>query len=75
MDKGKQNFCEQCLHYRACIINSEYVPSPCSCYEDKAGYRKSEEVAREVLEEVRELYITDDRYAALERRIKKKYGE
>lgn len=39
------------------------------------GYRKASDVVREVLKEVRELYITDDRYAALERRIKKKYGE
>lgn len=32
------------------------------------------EGAMEVLKEVRELYMADDRYAALERRIKKKYG-
>ena len=35
--------CEKCLHYFACLVNSEYVPTPCPAYEDKAGYRKQEE--------------------------------
>ena len=35
--------CENCLHYRACLVNSEYVPTPCCAYEDKAGYRKQVE--------------------------------
>lgn len=48
----KQNFCEQCLHYRACLLNSEYAPSRCSCYEDKAGYRKASDIAREIFEKV-----------------------
>jgi hypothetical protein len=39
------------------------------------GYRKASDVALEVLKEVRELYMIDDRYAALERRVKKKYTE
>ena len=32
--------CENCLHHYACVVNSEYVPSPCRAYESKAGYRK-----------------------------------
>ena len=28
--------CEKCLHYAACLINSEYEPSPCRAYRDKA---------------------------------------
>lgn len=40
------------MHYRACLINSEYVPSRCSCYEDKAGYRKASDTAREIFEEI-----------------------
>lgn len=35
--------CENCLHYKACLVNSEYVPSPCRAYENKAGYRKQSE--------------------------------
>lgn len=27
--------CENCLHYSACLINSEYVPSACAAYKDK----------------------------------------
>ena len=38
-----------------------------------AGYVKASDVAEEILKEVRELYMIDDRYAALERIIKKKY--
>ena len=37
--------CENCLYYRGCLRNSEYVPSPCDVYEDKAGYRKQEWVS------------------------------
>jgi hypothetical protein len=55
MSRDKQNFCERCLHYRACLLNSEYVPSPCSCYEDKADYRKASEVAREIFAEIEEM--------------------
>ena len=43
MDEKKQieeMACEACLHYRACLVNGEYVPTPCAVYEDKAGYRK-----------------------------------
>ena len=32
--------CENCLHHLACLVNSEYVPTPCPAYEDKAEYRK-----------------------------------
>lgn len=32
--------CENCLHHYACVVNSEYVPSPCKAYESKASYRK-----------------------------------
>lgn len=35
--------CEDCLHYRACLVNSEYVPTPCCAYENKQGYRKQSE--------------------------------
>ena len=35
--------CDNCLHDRACLVNSEYVPTPCCAYEDKAGYRKQSE--------------------------------
>ena len=35
--------CENCLHYKACLVNSEYVPSLCKAFEDKAGYRKQSE--------------------------------
>ena len=35
--------CEKCLHHLACLTNSEYVPTPCPAYEDKAGYRKQSE--------------------------------
>lgn len=37
------------------------------------GYRKASDVEREILAEVREFYMRDDRYAALERSVKKKY--
>ena len=41
MSKEKQiESCENCLHYSACLINGEYVPTPCRAYEDKASYRK-----------------------------------
>ena len=32
--------CKNCLHHLACLVNCEYVPTPCCAYEDKAGYRK-----------------------------------
>ena len=35
--------CENCLHHFACLVNSEYVPTPCPAYEDKDGYRKQSE--------------------------------
>lgn len=28
--------CDDCFHYGACILNSEYVPTPCSKFENKA---------------------------------------
>lgn len=28
--------CENCLHYNACLLNSEYEPSLCRAYKDKA---------------------------------------
>ena len=40
MSREKQIECASCLHYNACLINSEYVPSPCRAYENNAGYRK-----------------------------------
>lgn len=44
MIKEKQiESCENCLHYSACLINGEYVPTPCRAYEDKASYRKQSE--------------------------------
>ena len=46
MNKEKQieeMACEKCLHHLACLTNSEYVPTPCPAYEDKAGYRKQSE--------------------------------
>jgi hypothetical protein len=46
MSKEKQiekMACEKCLHHLACLTNSEYVPTPCPAYEDKAGYRKQSE--------------------------------
>lgn len=30
--------CENCLHYCACLVNSEYLPSPCRAYEDNADH-------------------------------------
>ena len=36
--------CEDCLHYRACLVNSEYVPTPCCAYENKQGYRKQSDL-------------------------------
>ena len=35
--------CENCLHHFACLVNSEYVPSPCPAYENKSEYRKQNE--------------------------------
>lgn len=32
--------CESCLHHKACLVNSEYVLSPCRAYDNKADYRK-----------------------------------
>ena len=32
--------CTKCLHQFVCLIHSDDVPTPCSEYEDKAGYRK-----------------------------------
>ena len=39
-EKIEEVACENCLHHLACLVNSEYVPTPCCAYEDKAGYRK-----------------------------------
>lgn len=36
----KAKACYDCIHYMACLRNGEYMPSLCSFYEDKAGYRK-----------------------------------
>ena len=47
--------CQKCLHYCACLRNSEYYPErPCFSYEDKADYRKASEVAREIFAEIEE---------------------
>lgn len=35
--------CENCLHHFACLVNSEYVPSPCPAYENKSECRKQNE--------------------------------
>ena len=35
--------------------------------------RLTEEVAKDILKDVRDLFMRDDRYAALERRVKRKY--
>lgn len=46
MSKEKQieeMACKNCLHHFACLVNSEYVPTPCRAYEDKAAYRKQSE--------------------------------
>ena len=29
--------CKDCIHYEACVLNSEYVPSPCRCFKNKAN--------------------------------------
>ena len=91
MNIDKKEKCENCLHYRACLLNSYHLPSPCSMFEDKAGYRKASEVAREIFEEIEELleelkddYRADDeirkacgvRYAMIKvAELKKKYTE
>lgn len=57
MSKEKQiESCENCLHYSACLINGEYVPTPCRAYEDKASYRKQSEV----LDDLEDLLIDFD---------------
>ena len=40
---SREKTCENCLHHSACKVNSEYVPTPCRAFEDKAGYRKQRE--------------------------------
>lgn len=40
MSKEKQIECCNCLYYKACLYNGEYIPTPCRLYEDKASYRK-----------------------------------
>ena len=35
--KGKKE-CTNCIHYAACMINSEYVPTPCRVYDDMSNY-------------------------------------
>ena len=36
--------CEKCLHYRACLINSEYFPeSPCCVFDRKSEWTKQTE--------------------------------
>ena len=46
----EEKSCEKCLHYCACLRNSEYYPEkPCFAYEDKAGYRKQSENTVEVI--------------------------
>ena len=51
MSKEKQieeNPCKNCLHYGACLRNSEYLPtSICVAYKDKAEYRKQEWISVE----------------------------
>lgn len=47
--------CENCLHYSACLINSEYVPSACTAYKDKTDVAPRAEVAREIFAEVRKI--------------------
>lgn len=42
-EKMIEEKCENCLHYRACILNSEYVPTLCRIYEDRTNYRKQSE--------------------------------
>ena len=40
----EEKTCETCLHYCACLINSEYHPErPCCVYKDKANYREQSE--------------------------------
>lgn len=76
--------CENCLHYSACLINSEYVPSACTAYKDKTDVAPRAEVAREIFAEVERLMfdgliggkypakvIAPEKYAEL----KKKYTE
>lgn len=46
MSKEKQierEYCYDCIHYCACLRNGEYLPTPCSLYENKAGYRNQSE--------------------------------
>lgn len=42
-EKQIEEVCETCLHYGACLLNSEYVPSPCCKYENKENWRKQSE--------------------------------
>lgn len=35
--------CGDCLHFTACLLNSEYAPRPCSAYENKTDFRKQKE--------------------------------
>lgn len=35
--------CMKCLYYKACVRNSEYVPTLCDLYEEAKAYRKQSE--------------------------------
>ena len=41
--KQSEKKCTNCIHYAACMINSEYVPTPCRVYDDKSNYCKQTE--------------------------------
>jgi hypothetical protein len=34
--------CGNCLHHFACLVNGEYVPTPCPAYEEKANRKQRE---------------------------------
>ena len=69
--------CENCLHYSACLINSEYVPSACTAYKDKTDVAPRAEVAREIFEEIYEDCFDQFGYIDYDAliQLKKKYVE
>ena len=82
--------CKRCLHFEACQIafrnskelgiydctEEEYFNSTLDCdyYTDKNIYRKASEVAKEMIEELRKVGITESRYPVIAE-LKKKFTE
>ncbi len=44
--------CANCIYLRGCMWNSEYTPSPCAVFEDKANYRHASEVKADTIREL-----------------------